>query len=632
MPGDVSELMHSILGLEYLDVDQLLILRGVRTGQLIYSPALTLYFNACLLGCQSPIVIVRLYSYSLLKGAPMTMDIGDLMGVLTHAISIWEKGPVSFEFSASLYILLRRFSEQRATAKDEAEHGRMVQKVARLHDSDNFETLMCFDTTLQWLFASLSPAAIVSVAEFALRSLENNRSGDFYIICRSIEMGLTKTGDFGGAVKMALETVAGWAHPVQKRARAALATLPFSVPGCTSTEIVDIIAEGLMRPQETAEPCLYIFAQFLVGLYLGTSAPLHLRLLEALLNMVSQSEGKRNMPRDIQNITVAVCSNPVRFLEVLKVMSEKRQMLMPFVKQNEVWYNSLVLAVVAPSSSVLASDSHVKGTVKAVIGVVKEITGTACEDDVHRFEIGLPLLIALYPNCLRKLVEYVGTGFDEDMCYHVIEMLYVVVLQGRIPGECKELREILLSPKYKCEYSDLLELVDAALETCGTNLERLTASIDASLSQFLVIGSASNTAAALLFEHIVWSEGGPILVMFKRLRVKPAQWFAGALASMFTSLVDNPTGPFLDFVERTAKDSAQRLVWIGFLLFRKMVPKLESCFISEKFDMIPQTLLYPRAPWELTSEDGLTMEHLDQKYLDVLRDLFCVMVPAKTPK
>lgn len=83
---DATELISTVLNSEQFDVEQLMILRGVRTNQLLYSPELTLYFNACLLCCQSQIVIVRLYAYSLLRAAPVIVDLRHLFNVLKTAI------------------------------------------------------------------------------------------------------------------------------------------------------------------------------------------------------------------------------------------------------------------------------------------------------------------------------------------------------------------------------------------------------------------------------------------------------------------------------------------------------------------------------------------------------------------
>lgn len=625
---DPTELINSVLNSESFDVEQLLVLRSVRTNQLIYTPELTLYFNACLLCCQSPIVIVRLYAYSLLRSAPAIVDIRHLSVVIQHAVGIWQKGAVSFEFCAALYLLLTRFSEQRFSAQDEAEFHKILHLIVDLHNSPNFETLMCFDPSLRWMFSSFTPELINRVMNTALPSLKEDNSGDFCIICHCLALGIGDPVQFPEAVRAALSSVSCWAHPIQKEARSSLSTLPLSAPSTVTPEVIDIIASVLTQPAQTAEPSLYIFAQFLCSYFLGTSAPLHPQLLQSLLNIMAASEGKKNLPIDIQNIVVSICSNPVRFLRVLKETTDNRQLLFSLLqKQGEHWENSLVISLISPSTFCLTSDAQAKAAVK----LMKERALTIEEKDhfdlYNRLEINLPLLVSLYPVELKKLVEHLNSTFDEDLIGIIVEIFAIVTLQGQIHNECKEMMQLLPTPPYKTEYSDLLDLIKSTLESSEkTSYELLSTHIDASLSQFLTIGSASNTAASLLFEHIVWAEGGEILVIFKRLKVKPALWLASVISSLFTSLVSNPQESLMKLIDEKAKNSAEYLVWIGYILFARMVPNLRQSLVNEDFSSIPKLLFYPLFAFECTSEEENKMQSLNTQYQSVLKDLFNVMV------
>ena len=621
---EAADLIASVTSSDTFDVEQLLVLRSVRTNQLIYSPELPLYFNACLLCCQSPIVIVRLYSYSLLRAAPMIMDLRQLIEVFQHAYGIWERGLVSFEFCACLFLLLQRFSEHRPSTQDESEYEQILELIARLHNSNNFEQLMCFDPTLRWMFSSFPQQMILRVSETALESLQEKHSGDFCIICKCLEMGIGDAANFSKAVTIALETVANWAHPIQKQARGLLATLPLSAPACVTPEVMNIIAEALGT--QTAEPALYIFAQFLVSVFLGTSAPLHVPLLHSLLNMMAQSEGKKNLPLDIQNIIIAICSSTARFLDVLKASPDKRQMIFSALKQTDLWQNSLIAALASPTSSVMASEAQAKAAVKAIKEKPLTIEEKEGFDFYVRLNIHLPMLISMYPSELRKLVEHLTTEFDEDLKYIILEIFCIVAMQGRNQAECQELKASLPAQEYECEYTGLVKRINECLSQTPSNFDQMSSHIDSSLSQFLVIGSASNTAAALLFEYIVWAEGAEVLVMFKRLRLKPANWFAGVLASLFSSVIKNPTGPFLETIDQRAKDSAQHLVWLGYVVFRKLLPELRQCIVREEYSTLPQHLLYPQIEWELTPDDIRIMDHLEATYSEILNDLFHVMV------
>jgi hypothetical protein len=132
-------LSSGVLQSEALDVEQVLQLRAVRVNELVYAPELTLYYNACLLCCQSGIVIVRLYAYSLLRGAPVMADIRHLFNVFKYAVQVWTRGPVSFEFTASLSLLLSRLKDFVPTPTDESVWEVLWEQLGKLAESANFD-------------------------------------------------------------------------------------------------------------------------------------------------------------------------------------------------------------------------------------------------------------------------------------------------------------------------------------------------------------------------------------------------------------------------------------------------------------------------------------------------------------
>jgi hypothetical protein len=488
---------------------------------------------------------------------------------------------------------------------------------------------MCFDPTLRWLFSCFPPHLIQRVSDTALDSLREGNCGDFVILSRCIQLGIGDPSQFDEALTLGLSRVGFWAHLIQKEARSTLALLPISTPSAVTPEVIQLIAEVLRLPSAAVEPSLYIVAQFLTSYFLGTAAPLHFPLLNALLSMMSAADGKKTLPLDIQTIVVAICSNPVRFLEVLKSIGDKRQLLFSILKQPDLWDNSLLLALVAPGKSDLASD----GRAKAAVKMIKEKGLSAEEKDgcdlYHKFQIYLPMSIAMYPAELRRLVEHLPAASDEDFTSMVIEIFVLIALQGRNTAECIELRQFLPAGQFCCEYTELLKLLDETLGKAPSPLEKLIGHIDPSLSQFLVVGSPSNIAAALLFEHVIWSERGQTLVIFERLRLNPAVWFAVAVASLFCSIVENSEDALIPLFDQKVKNSAQSLVWIGVLLFKRILPELRRIFVTEMFDDLPKALFYPMVHFQATEDDERMMDELDGKYAGLLKDLFSVMVPVR---
>jgi hypothetical protein len=135
--------------------------------------------------------------------------------------------------------------------------------------------------------------------------------------------------------------------------------------------------------------------------------------------------------------------------------------------------------------------------------------------------------------------------------------------------------------------------------------------------------------AALLFEHLVWGEGGLVLVMFKRLRLKPASWFAMAVVSLFSSIVGNIESGFLDLITEKAKNSAEYFVWIGYIVFKRLIPGLMKVIVEEDYIRLPKFLFYPLIDFEPLPEELKLMDELNSKYSAVMRDLFSVMLPGR---
>ena len=624
--ADATELIGQVLSSDQADVEQLFILRGVKTNNLLYSPELTLYYNACLMCCQSPIIIVRLYSYSLLRAAPVIVDLRHLFNVFKEAMGYWEKGPVSFEFCASLFLLLERLAEHRPSPIDANEFNLILGLIENIHNSPNFETLMCFDTSLKWFYTLFTKEMLNRVLETSIESLKQGHSGDFCIICHCLSLGIGKPEVFPEAVGAALMSVACWAHPVQREARSALAALPLHHGAVVSEGVIDIIAAVLAQPAQISEPALFIFAEFLSSYYLGTRAPLHVNLLKALLGVLKQNEGKKNLPHDVSNIIIAICSNPARLLEVISTASDSKQLIFSIIQGVEKWNNSLMTSLAASPSYMIISETDAKSVVKQTRE--KSLLIEEKDDSFQfskRLNIDLPLLVSIFPAEARKLIEMINETFDEDFKFIIIEIYAIIALQGRQMADCKEFLPLIPETEYKCEYSDLIQLIKTSLEKPKSAFEELSSHIDESLSQFLVVGSASHTAASLLFEHVVWQEGGEALVVCKRLQLKPATWFASTLASLFTSIVSDPNDGLTALIDNAQK-SPEYLVWIGYILFIRILPQLKEVLTNETYELLPKYLLYPHIQFTPTPDEKAKMEDMQKNYKPVLQSLFDVIV------
>lgn len=621
--NDAIELIEQVLNSKYIDADQVLILRSVKINQLIYSPELTLYYNACISCTQSPIIIVRLCGYALLRLAPVIHDLRHLFNVFKVIISIWNSSPVSFEFCAVFHLLLERFSKHRPSQFDANEYDLINQMLEDIHISPNFETLMCFDPTLKWMYKCLSTESITKVFDTSLKSLESGNSGDFCIICHSLSNGIGSFDIFLKAVETALEKVAEWAYPIKKEARTALGVLPLRRLKDIQPEVLDIVAPALNQQPKNAQPSFYIFAEFLISYYNNTNSPINETLVHGLINILTSSTGQ-SLPNDVKNIIISICSNPVRLMKVLELVPSQKSDLIALL--NNVKYKSTLASILCNTNSYsMLSESEVKNAFK----MLRE-KSLSCEEIEYnsyskRLMIDLPYYSYLRPDEFKKIAEKLTTITNEEMIRYVIELCAVVTFVGRHEEIYQSILEYLPENRYKCQHTELTDRIRAAINRNEKNNHyKLKDNIDSSLYQFLTIDSASNTAVALLFEHVIWSEGGLPLVIFKRLSMRPADWASFAISSLFASIVSD-TDSVKEMINMNQK-SPSNLVWVSIILFSRVAEHIMECLAAEDFENMIRHVFYTNIDFSVTNSEMERFKELDTKYQDTLQQIFDVIV------
>jgi hypothetical protein len=173
---------------------------------------------------------------------------------------------------------------------------------------------------------------------------------------------------------------------------------------------------------------------------------------------------------------------------------------------------------------------------------------------------------------------------------------------------------------YDCEFSYFYKVIDKCSKESFENF------IDEGLKNFFVVGSTSNVAASLLFEHVVWNEGGLPLVIFRRLRLKPAIWFCSVFSSLFASILTDPITVIQPYLK---EKSIESLIMFGYILFKHLIPDLQDVLINEKFQNVCRILLYPLIDFHYDSDDESEIERLVQLYQPTTTKLFSILVQTK---
>jgi hypothetical protein len=93
--------------------------------------------------------------------------------------------------------------------------------------------------------------------------------------------------------------------------------------------------------------------------------------------------------------------------------------------------------------------------------------------------------------------------------------------------------------------------------------------------------------------------------------------------------VENVEESVARLIDEKAKHSVEFLVWIGYILFKRLIPDLKQVLVSEDYERLPQCLFYPLIEFEATQAELDLMDQLNAKYSALMRDIFSVMVPGK---
>lgn len=109
---------------------------------------------------------------------------------------------------------------------DENEHNLILQMLAQLHDSPNFENLMCFDTSLAWMHSCFTNVFIKQILNQCRKSIDAHYCQNFVIVCQCLATGKGEYELFLEHMQKGLSNISYWSLPIQIEARRILGIIP----------------------------------------------------------------------------------------------------------------------------------------------------------------------------------------------------------------------------------------------------------------------------------------------------------------------------------------------------------------------------------------------------------------------
>jgi hypothetical protein len=579
--------------------DQLRILHGVAVDQISFTAEIIIYYISLFQASVSGDQFTRLFAYSMIRSAPILYDPRHMIEVLRVVLDIWRVPEATFEFSAALALLLNGICDVIATILDDDLQEQLYQLFETIPNSRNFAMLMHFDPTLKWITKHLPVESLKRVLGGSLARITDGSYADICLVLKGVARGIFGFDAMLSVIELSLRAIREWSAPVKKETRSLLSALAFRLPPEVISSILTFLATSL-KLQTDASDAIFVFADFVLVHYVRTTAPFHAGFYESLQALILAGKASA----DIQRMLAAICTNPVRFLRVAQQAKDRR--LLESIKTFHSAHLSLYHILFDPKETPILTRNSLQTSLE-----LSEIS-----------YISFCLRSALHPSIATGLVDSFLGSFDEDVKFKIAEVLLVIALTGREPTLIDQLRKKLFLPKHVCEYSSLLEQIDALTKPTPFSVLRQKMSFEVD------VGTKALAELAILFQFVLWSEGKDLYIPFIRTRVHSPEWFMFVASSLFTTLFRDPIQVVEPVVVSFFGESKLYLVWFAIVMAKRMGPDWLDALADEQMDGFSKRVLYPQMEAGFDETEIELVRQLHAKYQGVFQEIQDVLAPA----
>jgi hypothetical protein len=292
--------------------------------------------------------------------------------------------------------------------------------LSKLHNSPNFENLICFNPSLKWMHYCFTDEIVNQVLNQCKDSIDDHYPQNFLIVAYYFGAGKDVIDLFILYLEKGLIGIVYWSLPIQIEARKILGLISKIRIQRVFEIVIDILST------QFNEAILYVFSDFLFNYFFNTSVPFNEKLVSNLLHIYTTYENKKSLVKDIQNIFFSIASNPVRFLEILNLPEQEYKIILSILKDINQFPNSFYELILFPSTFHLT-------TSKTGLKISDEINSYSPDSLLYipKFDVELPIAVSLHTELLPNFLTILSTTFDDNLIYFILQIFTILVLQRK---------------------------------------------------------------------------------------------------------------------------------------------------------------------------------------------------------
>lgn len=595
--GNPFELLKEIPNTFEPSIKTLQILRSIPSERISFLPEYNIFLLMLYRGTLSKDPFVRAFCFSELLDASSTLDANQYHTIIKELCVIWKENTVTIEFSGCIYHFLTLLSDVFNGILDDNIQNDIIDIVKEFILSLNFNMLFLYNSSLKWVYSILDPDSIVDMLSKSFKLIEKGCHALVCFVLTSILRGIGSHEHLKNVILISMNNISEWSQLIKDETRSLLGDIGAIIQSSLMMEILPSISDTL-----TSSDSIYVFAEFVVSFYVHSSSNFCSDLFLAVEGLISSG----TISQDIDNMYSVICSSPIRFHSALGVTKNKA-LFSRLSHQNREW----------PSLYKILYDSHSTTFFSSKISddLCRNLVKVQIDDDykLSIYKLKMVLYVMMYPLSICALVKNINSLYEEHMVI-VISVIASLSSSGE-SALCDEFLEELPNPRYVCEYTEDLNLI----KKCLNNRSKYDCLREISNGVDISMGSKTLVQLSLLFEYVVYAEGGPPFVSLLRTRVPPAIWFSAIVSSRYSSLFEDPD-VLIDIIKKCSEKPTY-FVWYAIVFQRHLSSKWSYLLAEENFEGLARSIAYPLLAEQLSEDELSIVDSLEEKYAPIYQEI-----------
>jgi len=546
---DQIGILTALKSVDCVKIEELKIIRGLSHEIIMFDPCLPLYHEILIKGTLSEDPFIRLFSASLLIEAPTLPDAHQYSTVLSKFYSFWNRDSLSFEFFYSAYEFIKQLCPLLRSVLDDKVNDQIISTIKSMISSKSFDSLYMFDKSLGYFIDYLPFEVISDIYMISNQRVIAQSYSHMCLSLRILRTGLFSVDSFLSVFKHTANSINKWPESVIIEFEEQFPHIASLLSTKNRSNVLDTISDIMLT-----ETVIFIFKRFLIYVFLDNSVLFHEKLF---INLEKYYLIHHNS--DILEIFAFILKNPLRLLHSLIFYpnSSIYVMLSPYIS------NQLFDVVFSRERSILYSkEAVITSTEKIVNRLLRAESIDWIQDHIQ-----LSLNVLLFPICINSVISKFNIFPLEEMRTMVYATLASLCSNYKL-NDLDSIRKGLPIPAYLCEYSHYINVIREVSTESTLPSDRVT-----------------NICSALLFENIIYKNGGSELASFNRLRIHPSIWYSSLCSSSFSSCFKKEN--------KSQFTNNLSLVSMAVFIHKKIHSRWIDLIVEEDYENIVEYVLFP---------------------------------------